>query len=103
MASPDPGQGSAHAKAIDVAEGFRDQDMAALARLSRAGRAEQVHIRERLYGYMNAVWDQIKIWDQLTDDDPACSAVAGMRDLVGELHTSALAAAQQAGEEPGRL
>jgi hypothetical protein len=108
MASAHSDRATGQAKAIDVADGFRDHDMAALSRLSPAGRAEQVQLRERLYRYVDAMWDQIKASHRRHGgagppraDDPAYSAVAGMRDLLGELHTSALAAAQSAGEETG--
>lgn len=89
-------------KAIDLADGFHDQDVAALARLTAAGRAEQLRAREQLYRYIDAIWDHIKATHRGEDNlasDPAYSAVAGMRDLTGELHSNAVDAAHAAGDD----
>lgn len=43
-----------------LAEGFHNQDMAALARLSAGERAAQLDIRQRLWRYTDQMWDQAK-------------------------------------------
>jgi hypothetical protein len=101
-------------KAIDLADGFHEHDMAALARLTPAGRAEQRRLRERLHEYVDGIWDHVKAYarevnlggDPLADDsgypladDPSYSAVAGMRDLTAELCSNAEQASVNAGDE----
>jgi hypothetical protein len=101
-------------KAIDLAGGFHEHDMAALARLTPVARAEQQHLRERLLEYVDGIWEHIKAYarevnlggDPLSDssgyplaDDPAYSAVAGMRDLTAALSSNAEQASLDAGDK----
>jgi len=94
-------------KAIDLADGFHDEDMAALDRLDPAGRAGQLQLRHQLWRYADAMWDHIKARHRgnggdlpLLADDPAYSAVAGIRDLAAELQAHAAEACARAGENP---
>jgi hypothetical protein len=103
MAAPDRDQITDQFKAIDLADGFHDQDVAALARLTAPGRAEQIRAREQIYRYVDAIWDHIKASRPGGGDlasDPAYSAVAGMRDLLNEMYSNAHDAAA-GDEEPG--
>lgn len=88
-------------KALDVADGFHDQDKAALARLTPADRAEQRRIREQLWRYTDQMWAHVKAHSgvEAPADDPAFSAVAGMRDLTSELCRTAEQASADAGDE----
>jgi hypothetical protein len=87
-------------KAIGLVNGFHDHDVAALGRLTAAGRAEQQEIRERLYMYIDQIWDHVKAHSGVMN--PAShrdySAVAGMRDLATELRGNAWDASEDAGD-----
>ena len=100
-------------KATEVADGFHDHDMSALARMTPAERAEQRRIRECLHNYVDAMWDHLKTQvraekglSDLSDDpgypmadDPAFSAVAGMSDLASALADNAIEASNAAGDD----
>jgi hypothetical protein len=90
-------------KALDVADGFRAHDQAALARLTAAARAEQRRIREQLWRYTDEIWNHVKAHSgvEAPADDPSFSAVAGLRDLTSDLCRSAEQASADAGDEPG--
>lgn len=88
-------------KAIGLADGFHDHDAAALARLTSAERAQQEDIRQRLYLYVDQIWDHVKEHSGVENpaSHPDYSAVAGMRDLVGELYANVRDARAAAGDD----
>jgi hypothetical protein len=87
-------------KGIDLINGFRDHDMAALGRLTATRRAEQQEIRQRLYLYVDQIWDHVKAHSGVVNpaSHPDYSAVAGMRDLATELRGNARDASDAAGD-----
>jgi hypothetical protein len=87
-------------KAIGLVNGFHDHDVAALGRLTAAGRAEQQEIRQRLYMYVDQIWDHVKAHSGVVNpaSHPDYSAVAGMRDLASELRGNASDASEAAGD-----
>ena len=81
-----------------LAEGFHNQDMAALARLSAGERAAQLDIRQRLWRYTDQMWDQAKAQAGNPSRDPRYSAIVAMRDLLAELRAHAADAIHAAGD-----
>src|SRR5260370_1205399 len=81
-------------KAIGLADGFHDHDVAALARLTAAERGAQQEVRQRLYLYVDRIWDHVKAHSAVENpaSHPHYSAVPGMRDLAAELYCNARAA-----------
>ncbi len=86
--------------AIDIANAFHEHDMAALARLEPAQRAEQARARRALWLYVDAMWDSFKQAGLSPADLPQYDSVAALRDLAGELHSHATQAQAAAGEDP---
>lgn len=86
--------------AIDIANAFHEHDMAALARLSPAQRAEQAQARRALWRHVDAMWDWFKEQGLSPADLPQYDSVAALRDLSGELHAHAVQAQADAGEDP---
>ncbi|HEX9542650.1 MAG TPA: hypothetical protein VGA04_31395 [Streptosporangiaceae bacterium] len=89
-------------KAIGLADGFHDHDVAALARLTAAERGAQQEVRQRLYLYVDRIWDHVKAHSAVENpaSHPDYSAVAGMRDLAAELYGNARDARAAAGDDP---
>jgi len=86
--------------AIDIANAFHEHDMAALAHLDPAQRAEQARARRTLWLYVDAMWDSFKAAGLSPADLPQYDSVAALRDLAGELHSHATSAQADAGEDP---
>ncbi len=86
--------------AIDIADAFHEHDMASLARLDPAQRAEQARARHALWLYVDAMWDSFKAAGLSPADLPQYDSVAALRDLAGELYSHATQAQAAAGEDP---
>jgi hypothetical protein len=78
--------------AIELCDGFTPHDQAHLATLSLAERQAQHEARQALYEYVDAMWDGLKEAGLEPANDPRFAAVAGMRDLAGELVSSVVEA-----------
>jgi hypothetical protein len=99
---PQSARPSDQRKALDLAESFREHDLAALGRLTSVELADQQQARELLWHYVDEIWHYIKDYLHVhaPAQNPAYSAVAGMRDLAGALGDNA---AQVVGEMEGDL
>lgn len=73
-----------HDAVIDILDDFRDHDLAGLGRLTPAERSAQLRLRQELFLYIDALWNDVTQTGQ-----PAMLAelggVAAMRSLTSEL------------------
>jgi hypothetical protein len=84
---------------LGLANGFHDHDIAALARLTAAGRAAQLDARQRLWRFTDQAWDHAKTQSRNPAQDPRYRAIAAMRDLLAELCAHAADAIAEAGDD----
>jgi hypothetical protein len=73
-------------------------DLAALAQLDAAGRAEQLAARQTLHLYVDAIWEAPKGRGEAPTASPAYDVVAALRDLFAELVGNAEDAIAEAGD-----
>lgn len=86
--------------AIELIDAFADHDAHALALLDAAGRAEQLHARQVLYGYLDRMWERAKAHGLDPAVDPQWNVVAGLRDLSNALVEQAHTAQLDANDDP---
>jgi ANTAR domain len=84
--------------AMDLVDGFDDRDMAALARLSPAARAEQRRARTTLLTYTEQLWIQAKAEGLQAGPRPGFYAVSALRNLMDALCGHVDEAQQAAGD-----
>jgi hypothetical protein len=83
--SPDEAEPDLQSAAMDLVDGFDDPDMAALARLTPAGRAEQRRARTALFTYTQQLWIQTKAEGIQPGRRPEYDAVSALRNLMDAL------------------
>lgn len=93
LAEPEPDLRMA---AVRVLNAFNDHDLAGLAELAPAERAEHARARQYLYDYLDAMWRRSRA--ESVDAQAAVDAVAAMRDLTGALWNTAENARHLAGD-----
>jgi hypothetical protein len=101
MASSDREAGAAQFAARELADAFRAEDMAALGRLTAAGREEQEHARGRVARFVDLLWDEVKARRGARPGDGAYDVAAGMRDVALGLYGDARSARREAGDLDG--
>lgn len=86
---------------LGFASAFNDHDMAALARLTAAERESQFDARQRLWWFVDQVWDQARAEARNPSQDPRYRVIAELRDLLAELRAHAGDAIAAAGDDRG--
>jgi hypothetical protein len=99
MAINDQGA-AAQLTAQELADSFRDPDIAVLERLTEAEREEQERARAKLFRYVDQMWDEVKA-RPAGPGDPAYRLVAGMRDIAIGLYEDVRAARHRSGDLDG--
>jgi hypothetical protein len=84
---------------IELIDAFTEHDSAGLAELDAAGRAEQLDARQKLYDYVDRIWEDAKARGLDPAAQPEWNVVAGLRDLTFALAGQASQAQDDAGDE----
>jgi hypothetical protein len=77
---------------IELCDGFTPHGQTRLATLPLADRQAQHEAHQVLFDYVDAMWDELKEAGLEPANDLRFAAVAGMRDLAGELVSSVVEA-----------
>jgi hypothetical protein len=84
--------------ALDLVEAFGPFDRSRLARMSEAGRASQLDVRQLLHDYVEGLWADIEQAGERPAVGEKYQAIAAMRELTRALRAIAFEAVYNAPE-----
>lgn len=84
---------------VEIIDSFDERDIAALAAVTPAARAEQLAARRALYDHVDRMWDGAKAADPHAGSKPEYGGVAAMRDLATALVSHVEQAQHAAGDD----